>query len=161
VTPTGLTAGGVPVEWWRIPTGVENGKGRDMGKTLSGRVVRAVMLFVVAVLFAGCQQPETPNERQARLLAAENMQLKKRLQADQARMEALEKENAKRIQRRDEELARSQARTEQLQQDLNRHIDERVRDVTKRVIDENARLRKETEQLQAEIKKLESDSDKP
>ena len=132
-----------------------------MGKALSRRVVTAVMWFVVAALLAGCEQPQTPNEKQARLLAAENMHLKERLKRQQAQMETLQKEDAKRIQRQQQELAQSRARSEQLQKDLNKHIDERIRDVTKKVMDDNARLRKETERLQAELKKRESEPKQP
>lgn len=144
-----------------IPTRVENGKGRDMGKALSGRVVATVVCFTIVALLAGCDEPPTRKERQARLLAAENMQLKERLKRQQSRMEAQQKRDAERMQRQEQDLARSRARAEQLQKDLNKHVDERVRDVTTEVMNENARLRRETERLEAEIKELESESKRP
>lgn len=128
-----------------------------MGKAPFGRVVTTIVCFAIAALLAGCAEPPTRSERQARLLAAENMQLKERLKRQQEHMEAQQREDVKRIQRQQQELARSQARAEQLQKDLNKHIDERIRDVTKKVMDDNARLRKETERLQAELKKRETE----
>lgn len=153
--PGGLTLCGMRVEWRMIPTGVENGKGRDMGKTLSGRGVAAVTCFVVAVVLAGCQQQQqTPNEKQARLLAAENTELKQKLASQQNRMETLQKQQAQRLQQQEQELSQCRARAEQLQKDLEKGIAERVGDVTTKVMDENARLRKEIKDLQAEIEKL-------
>jgi len=128
---------------------------------LSGRVVAAVTVFVVAAMLAGCQQPQTPNEKQARLLAAENMQLKERLANQQARAETAQKQQAQKLQQQEEELAKCRARAEQLQKDLEKGIAERVRDVTTQVMDENARLRKEIERLQAEIKKLKAQPTQP
>lgn len=128
-----------------------------MGNGLAGRVVAAVTSFVVAAMLAGCQQPQTPNEKQARLLAAENIQLKERLVSQQARAETVQKQQARKLQQQEQELAACRTRTEQLQKDLKKGIAERVGDVTTKVVDENARLRKEIQRLQAEIKKLKAD----
>ena len=136
-----------------IPTGVEKGKGRDMGKRLSGRVVVAVTSFIVAAALAGCQQP-TPSEKQARLLAAENIDLKHRLAEQQKQIAALRQKHSEEVTKRDQEAARCQARIEALQKDLQKGIAERVGDVTTKVMDENAQLRKEVEGLRAEIEKL-------
>ena len=144
-----------------IPTGVENGKGRDMVNGLSGRAVAAVTLFIVAAMLAGCRQPQTPNEKQARLLAAENIQLKEQMTSQQAKTETLQKQQAQRLQQQEQELSKCRARAEQLQKDLEKGIAERVRDVTTKVMDENARLRQEIETLQAEIKKLKAESNQP
>lgn len=146
----------MPVEWPVVPTGVENGKGRDMVNGFSGRVVAVITACIIAAMLAGCQQP-TPNEKQARLLAAENIQLKERLANQQARAETTQKQQAQKVQQQEQELSKCRARAEQLQKDLEKGIAERVRDVTTKVMDENARLRKEIERLQAEIKKLKAD----
>jgi len=124
---------------------------------LSGRIVAAVTLFTVAAILAGCRQPQTPDEKQARLLAAENIQFKERLANQQARAETVQKQQAQKLQQQEQELSKCRARAEQLQKDLERGIAERVRDVTAKVMDENARLRKEIERLEAEIKKLKAD----
>ena len=124
---------------------------------LSGRIVAAVTLFVVAAMLAGCQQPQTPDEKQARLLAAENIQLKERLASQQAGWRTAQKQQGQKLQQQEQELSKCQARAEQLQKDLEKGIAERVRDVTTKVMDENARLRKEIERLQSEIEKLKAD----
>ena len=114
--------------------------------------IPGIRVAVVAVLLlVGCQQQpqatEAPNERQARLLAAQSADLQKQLAARQAEIEALRHKHAQNIQQRDEELAGCRARIETLQKDIDRGIAERVSGVTAAVMEENARLRKEIEQL--------------
>ncbi len=128
---------------------------------LSSRLVVAVALLIVVAIFAGCQQPQTPDEKQARLLAAENIQLKERLASQQAQAETAKKQQAQKLQQQEQELSKCRTRTEQLQRDLEKGIAERVQDVTAKVMDENARLRKDIERLQSEIEKLKADSNRP
>ncbi len=125
-----------------------------MASGFSGRAVAAVMLFIVAAMLAGCRQPQTPNEKQARLLAAENLQLRKQLADQRTKAETLQKQEA-------QELATCRARADQLQKDLEQGIAERVRDVTTQVMDENARLRKEIETLRAQTEKLKAQPTQP
>ena len=143
-----------------VPTGVEKGKGRDMGKTLSGRVIVAVTSFIVAAALAGCQQP-TPSEKQTRLLAAENIDLKARLADQHKQIAALQQKHSEELLKRDQEAARCQTRLEAMQKDLQKGIAERVGDVTTKVMNENAQLRKENERLRAELKKLKPEPNRP
>lgn len=111
---------------------------------------RALLVALVAMALAGCQQPqqqEPPNEKQARLLAAQSADLKKALAAKDAEIASLRQKHAQAIQQRDAELAKCKARIEALQKDLDKGIAERVDRLTTPVIDENAKLRKEIEQL--------------
>jgi len=126
-----------------------------MAKTLSSRIIAAVTCFVVAIL-AGCQQP-TPNEKQARLLAAENTELKQKL----ARAETQQKQQAKKLQQTEWELSKCRSQADLLQKDLEKGVTERAGDVTAKVIDENARLRKEIERLQSELKKPKAEPNRP
>jgi peptidoglycan hydrolase CwlO-like protein len=112
-----------------------------------------VTLAVAVFVFAGCQQA-TPNEKQARLLAAQNRDLEQQLSARQAEIKALQQKQADELRRRDEELARCKARIDALQKDLDKNVAERVRSVTTAVMDENARLRQEIADLKAQLEKL-------
>ena len=132
-----------------------------MVKTISGRVVTAVTSFIVAAVLAGCQQPQTPSEKQARLLAAENIQLKRQLADQRTQMETLQKQQNQKLQQQDQDLSKCQARAEQLQKDLDKGIAERVGDVTTKVMDENARLRKQIESLQSKLKKPKAEPNQP
>ncbi len=112
--------------------------------------------ILVLMSLAGCQQPqpEAPNQQQARLLAAENADLRKQLEARQAEIKALQEKNTQELRKRDQELIRCKVRIDALQQELKTKIDQRVRTLTTTVLDENAKLRQEIEQLKAQIEKL-------
>ncbi len=114
----------------------------------------AGVLVGLLVWAAGCQENQSPDVRQARLLAAENIQLKKELNRCQARLEALKAEYDRQLERKETQLAATRKLSEDLQDDLRQGIAERVKAVTTRVMDENARLRQEIEALRIEIAEL-------
>ncbi len=119
---------------------------------------------LVAMVLAGCQQqqqqaPEPPNERQARLLAAQSADLQQQLAARQAEIDALRKKHTQELRQRDEELARCKARIELLQKDIEKGIAERVSGVATALLEDNAKLRKEIERLHAEIERLKAAED--
>lgn len=108
---------------------------------------------VVAAMASGCRQQEaqTPNERQARLLAAQSADLQRQLAGCQAENKSLREKHAQDLRRRDEELARCKAHIEALQEDIEKGIAERVAGVTTKLMHENARLRQEVGQLKAQL----------
>jgi len=127
--------------------------GKDDKMKRSTRVVLAVV--VVAMFFAGCQQQQAaPNQQQARLLAAQNADLQKQLEARLAEINTLQKKYTQELRLRDQELIRCKVRIDALQQELRKGIDQRVQTITARVLDENANLRQEIEQLKAQVEKL-------
>lgn len=109
-------------------------------------------------LGSGCRQEATPDTKQARLIAAESMQLRKQLAARGAEMEELKVQHAKEIEQRQEQLAACQKKVEVLQKDLERGVAARVESVVATMMDENARLRREIESLRAEISALRAQS---
>ena len=120
---------------------------------MKNAIVAVIAGVVVAVIVSGCQQQKTqvPNEKQARLLAAQSADLQKELAVCRAEIEAVREKHAQELQTRDEELARCKARIEALQKDLETGIAERVAGVTTKLMHENARLRQEVEQLKTQI----------
>lgn len=114
----------------------------------------AVSFVLVAVLTAGCRQEQAPNQKQARLLAARNVELKGQIAAQEVQIETLRREHAEKIEAQAELLAQYRSHNEALQKDLREGIAARVKDVTAAVMNENARLRREMEQLKAEVDKL-------
>ena len=114
-----------------------------------------VAALVAMLVFAGCQQPqEAPNQQQARLLAAQNADLQKQLEARQAEIKVMQEKHTKELRLRDQELIRCKVRIDALQQEIKKGIDQRVQTITARVLDENTNLRQEIEKLKAEIEKL-------
>lgn len=116
-----------------------------------------VVAAVVGLLLGfgpGCRQEATPEAKQARLIAAESMQLRKQLAARDEEMKQVEARHAREIEQRQKQLEACQKRIEALQKDLEAGIAARVEGVVAGVMDENARLRKEIESLRAEIATL-------
>jgi outer membrane murein-binding lipoprotein Lpp len=113
-----------------------------------------VLAGLLLVWGAGCQQNQDPDARQARLAAAENIQLKKDVASYKSRLEALQKEYDRQLERKDAQLAASRKLSQDLQDDLRKGIAERVNAVANKVMEDNARLRKENESLRAEIARL-------
>ena len=121
--------------------------------------IRALgIIAIVAAFCAGCQQPETANEKRARLLAAENIELREQSATRQAETEALRRKHAQELQQRDEELAKCEARIETLQKDVAKGVAERVEAVTAAVTNENAKLRQENESLKADVERLQAET---
>ena len=114
-----------------------------------------IAVIATVICLAGCRQAQrqtpAPNEKQARLLAAQSADLQQQLGACKAEIETLRLKYARELQQRDEELARCKARIEALQQDLKKGISERVAGVTTKLLEENAKLRQEVEQLKAQL----------
>jgi hypothetical protein len=115
-------------------------------------VVASLVLLVL--LPAGCQRERTASQKQARLLAAHNVELKQKVAAQEAQIEAMRREHTEKLKQQDKLLSHYRARNEALQKDLQKGIAQRVDDVTSAVMNDNARLRQEIEQLKAEIEKL-------
>ncbi len=89
-----------------------------------------VAALVAMLVFAGCQQPaqEAPNQQQARLLAAQNADLQKQLEARQAEIKVMQEKHTKELRLRDQELIRCKVRIDALQQEIKKGIDQRVAD---------------------------------
>jgi chromosome segregation ATPase len=116
-----------------------------------------VLALLVGCMFgwaSGCRQDKAPEARQARLIAAESMQLRKQLAERDAEIEEIEARHTKEIEQRQEQLAACQKRITVLQRDLEQGVARRVDSVMAAVMAENARLRKEVETLRAEIQTL-------
>lgn len=119
-------------------------------------ILLVVGLLMVSLPAGGCRHEKTPGAKQARLIAAENIQLKKHLADREAELARAETQHAQDVEQCEERLAACQERTENLQKDLQKGIAERVNSVTAAVVDENARLRQEIQKLRAEIDNLEA-----
>jgi len=115
----------------------------------------AGLAFGLAMI-TGCQarNEPAPNQRQARLLAAQNVDLQQRMRDVQAELESLRQQCAEKLQQKNKELAGCEARNELLKKDLETGITERVAGVTDTVIQENVRLRKENNSRKTEIERL-------
>jgi len=105
-----------------------------------------VAALVVSVSIVGCRTNDTPDTKQARLIAAQNRELNEQLSERDAEIARLKAQYAGDIAQRDEELATCRKRIEALRADLAKRVDS----VMASVMAENAKLRSEIESLKAQ-----------
>ena len=118
-----------------------------MASTGVKRAYWIVGLLTILMLLGSCRQNEAPDVKQARLIAAENMQLNERLSKRDADMARLEARHAKAIEQKEAELAACRKRIDALRRDLA----DRVDSVMAAVMAENTKLRREIDQLKAQL----------
>lgn len=120
------------------------------------QILLIAAVAAVVVVAAGCQTKPV-GSKQARLYAAENIELREQVAILQAEIETLKQGHAEQIEWWQAQLAESTARNETLQNDIRRGVAERVDEVMAAVVDENTRLRKEVEQLRTRVEAMVGD----
>jgi hypothetical protein len=121
------------------------------------QTVRAALLYILLaalVLTGGCYRKKAAKARQARLIAGENMELKRTLGDCEGEIIKLNRQHDQEILGLQNKLLACQRRSARLQEDIEKGIDKRADSVGETVMAENARLRAENARLQAEIKRL-------
>ncbi|UCG59309.1 MAG: hypothetical protein JSU70_07320 [Phycisphaerales bacterium] len=118
------------------------------------RRVFVLLVSIVAVIIAGCQEEELPSTKKTRLIVAENIRLKKDLASREKEIERLNTLHARQIKRQQEELAKCVQQKEALEARLQQNIKKQVSGVLTSVLDENAKMREEITALKAQIEKL-------
>jgi outer membrane murein-binding lipoprotein Lpp len=115
-----------------------------------------LVVSVVAMLIAGCQEQELPSARKTRAIVAENMQLKKELERRSEDIERLIELHDREIEKQEELLAKCLEEEETWKKKSRQNIRNQVKGVLDAVIEENAKLRQENEELKAQIEQLEA-----
>ncbi len=109
---------------------------------------------VVVMLIAGCQEQQLPSEKKSRLIAAENMQLKKELERRSKEIEGLKELHDREIQKQEKLLAKCLEEKETWKEKSRQNIRNQVNSVVDALMEQNAKLREENEKLKAQIEKL-------
>jgi len=113
---------------------------------------------VAIVSSAGCQEQGLSSEKKSRLIAAENVQLKKEIEQHDKEIEKLKKLHDEEIERQEELLTRCLQEKESWKQKAQQNIKEQVDSVLAAVVDDNAKLREEIKNLKAQIEKLKTEA---
>jgi hypothetical protein len=121
-----------------------------MNKVVSRGFVLVVSVVVIMSI-AGCEEQELPSAKKSRLIAAENMQLKKDLERRSKEIEGLKELIDKEIQKQEELLAKCLEEKETWKEKARQNVRNQVKGVLDTVIEENAKLRRENEELKAQI----------
>ena len=118
-------------------------------------LVLAVGIVVGIMLIAGCEEEENssdtkPNTKRSRLIAVENIQLKKQI-------EKLKKVHAKEIKRQEELLDKCEREKKALEELSNKGVESYMQDVLGPLAEESAKLHEEIKTLKAQIEKLKAE----
>jgi len=122
-------------------------------KGFTPKVVVAVM-GVVALLCASCREQELPGEKESRVIAAENMQLKRELARRDQEIAKLKAQHLKEMKQQQAELAKCVQRKEALEKQLQQNVKEQVEGVLTEVVEESSRLQQQIKELKAEIENM-------
>jgi len=127
------------------------------GITEMKKIVRKIFVLAVCVfvmLIAGCWEQEPPSVKKSRLIAVENMRLKKELEQRSREIERLNELHNKEIKKQEKLLAECVQEKESWKKKARQNVRNQVKGVFDAVMEQNAKLRDENEKLKAQIEKL-------
>ena len=104
------------------------------------------------LLIAGCGEKEPPSVKQSRVIAAENIELKKQLDRSNARIENLKEQYDKELDKQQKLLKKCKQERDQWKAKSQQNVRDQVKDVLDTVMAENAKLHEENAILKAQIK---------
>ncbi|MHC4496517.1 MAG: hypothetical protein ACYSYM_11925 [Planctomycetota bacterium] len=104
------------------------------------------------LLIAGCGEKEPPSVKQSRVIAAENIELKKQLDRSNARIENLKEQYDKELDKQHKLLKKCKQERDQWKAKSQQNVRDQVKDVLDTVMAENTRLREENAILKSQIK---------
>ena len=116
-----------------------------------------IIVFLAALIVStGCQEAQTPSEKQSRIVAARNIELQKQLAARDKDIENLKVQYAARLGLEQKKLADCKKKTDACQEQLKQNRAEEMDDMLVPTLNKLAELRDENEKLKARIKELEA-----
>ena len=115
--------------------------------------------IVVIMLIAGCDEEQNLSSTKSavkkhKLIAAENMRLKKELKQRDKEIERQKELHDKEIKQQQDSLAKCQLQKEALKKQLQQNIKEQVDKVLMAVMEQNAKLQEEIKDLEAQREQL-------
>lgn len=113
-----------------------------------------MIALIIIISGTSCQEEQLQSERKTRLIADENIQLKRQLVERDEAIERLKRQNAEQIKQKDDLLKNCEQQKKALKEQVIRTIDEQVSSVLAEVLDENAKSRDEINNLKEKIEKL-------
>ena len=121
------------------------------------RPVRKIFVLIVCFVvmsIAGCGGQEPPSVKKGRLIAVENMRLKKELEQRSKEIERLNELHNKESKKQEKLLAECVQEKESWKQKARQNVKNQVKGVFDAVMEQNVKLREENEKLKAQIEKL-------
>ena len=115
-------------------------------------LILVVCILVISIM--GCGQPQPPSEKMSRLIAVENMRLKKELELRNSQIERLTKLHNQQSKEQEKLFADCVQEKESWKKKAQQNVRNQVKDVFDAVMEQNAKLIEENKKLKAEIEKL-------
>jgi hypothetical protein len=106
------------------------------------------------MLTIGCGQPESPGVKKCRVIAAENIELRKELDRHKKEIEILKEQYSRKIDEQREQLRKCLQEKEELKEKSRQNVREQVSSVLDTIVEENKKLRESTGRLTAENTRL-------
>ena len=127
------------------------------GITEMKKIVRKMFVLAVGVVvmsIAGCGNQEPPGVKRSRLIAVENMRLKKELGQRNKEIERLNELRNKESKKQEKLLAECMQEKMSWKQKARQNVRKQVKGVFDAVMEQNVKLSEENEKLKAQIEKL-------
>ena len=125
------------------------GKESEMKSTLQKTII---VVFAIAIICAaGCQESQTPSQKQSRVIAARNMELEKQVAERDKQIGDLKAQYTVRVGLEQKKLAACQKQIADCKGQLGKAMDEKVNEVLISSIEEGAKIHAENVKLKAEI----------
>ena len=120
---------------------------------------KAIILVSALALIctAGCNKAQTPSGKKCRLVAAENIDLKKQITQKDRQIDDLKARYTVRVKLEQSKLAECQKKVEDCKTELGEKLDKKVADVLAATMEEIVKLRTENETLKAQLAELKPD----
>ena len=120
------------------------------------KIITVLVVGIIVISNAGCNQPQTHSDRMSRLISAENSQLKKELELRNNQIKRLTDQHIKEIKRQEKLLAERTKERDTWKLKAQQNIKSQVKGVFDTVMEQNAKLLEENKKLKAEIEKLQN-----
>jgi len=141
---------------WLIKNGNNpNMKGYNMKRIMTRLLFAAVVAFVLS---AGCEKKEAINTRQARLVGAQNLQLKQEIQKLKTQLETRKNTYQKELLKQKKVVNDLKNQNEDLRARFNTEFGDKINDMMVSMAgsfgEQNERLQEENKQLKKQIEEL-------
>ncbi len=114
----------------------------------------ATTIGFALVLIAGCGEKEPPSVKQSRVIAADNMQLRKDLERSNARFENMKDQYEKELEKQRESLKECEKERDQWRVKSRRNVRDQAQSLVDPLMAEITRLREANKKLTAQLEVL-------
>jgi len=116
--------------------------------------VRCTPYLFILLLIVGCAEQKSPDFKQTRAIAAENIELQKELDRQDARFANLKRQYDRELEKQRDLLEKCEEERDEWKTKARNNVREQVEGVLDSVMADNARLREENAKLKEQLEEL-------